>query len=76
MTANSDIATRIAAIDAPADQYRELVEYNGRVQNMALRRMTPEALTALRDYAATQPKLPYSSANLIEAAAIRELRTR
>lgn len=70
------LALEIATMTDPAEQYRELVDCNGHVQNMVLRRLSGEQLVALGDYAAQQPPLPFSSTDVIQLAVAKEKRRR
>lgn len=70
------LAADTAAITDSAQQYRAMIELNGMLQNMALRRMDVSQIEALRDYAATQAPLPHSNVNAVEWAAKRELAKR
>lgn len=74
-TTRAQMAAEIAAITTPAEQYAALIDYNGTIQNMALRRMSAEQLEALRAYAATQPPQPFSTVNYIESLVMRAQRS-
>lgn len=70
----SQLAAETAAITDPAALYRAMVDLNGTLQNMVLRRMDRVQIEGLRAYAATQPPSPFSNCNGIEFACRAALR--
>ena len=72
----SQIASQVAHLPTAEERYRALIDYNGRIQNMALRRMSREQLVALIGYADTRPNDPHSGTNGIAWGARRELAKR